>query len=81
MGGATPRRERGTVSAEEHERLRRDLDALRDQFEAADEVLSALGPLGRLTPKAFSRPSSRARAGSAGPMPPTSTACRTASTG
>ena len=43
MGGATPRRERGTVSAEEHEQLRRDLDALRDQFEAADEVLSALG--------------------------------------
>jgi signal transduction histidine kinase/ActR/RegA family two-component response regulator len=43
MGEATPRHERGTVSAEEHELLRRDLDALREQFEAADEVLSALG--------------------------------------
>jgi GAF domain-containing protein len=42
MGGG-PRPERATVTAEEHERLRRDLDALRDQFAAADEVLSALG--------------------------------------
>ena len=41
--GAGPRPERATVSAEEHEQLRRDLDALRDQFEAADEVLTALG--------------------------------------
>jgi signal transduction histidine kinase/ActR/RegA family two-component response regulator len=42
MGGSS-RPERVAVSAEEHEQLRRDLDALRDQFEAADEVLSALG--------------------------------------
>ncbi len=39
----TPRPERDKVSAEEPERLRRDLDALRDQFDAADEVLSAIG--------------------------------------
>jgi len=42
-GGSTPRPGRESVSVEEHEQLRRDLDALRDQFEAADEVLSALG--------------------------------------
>ena len=30
-------------AVEEHERLRRDFDALRDQFEAADEVLRAMG--------------------------------------
>ncbi len=46
MGGTTPRRERETVSAEEHEQLRRDLDAVREQFEAADEVLSAMGRSG-----------------------------------
>ena len=33
----------GTVSAEEHERLQRDFAALSDQFEAANEVLSAMG--------------------------------------
>ena len=33
----------GSIDAKEHERLRRDLDALRDQFAAADEVLSAMG--------------------------------------
>ncbi len=43
MGGATPRPGRGTVSVEEHEGLRRDLDAVREQFEAADAVLSAMG--------------------------------------
>jgi signal transduction histidine kinase/ActR/RegA family two-component response regulator len=31
------------VSREEHEQLRRDLAALQEQFEAADEVLSAMG--------------------------------------
>jgi signal transduction histidine kinase/ActR/RegA family two-component response regulator len=34
---------RETVSVEEHEQLRRDFAALQEQFEAADEVLSALG--------------------------------------
>ena len=43
MGGEGARPERDSISVEEHERLRRDLDALREQFEAADEVLSALG--------------------------------------
>ncbi|MCW2736691.1 GAF domain-containing protein [Nocardioides sp.] len=33
----------GTVSAAEHERLRRDHDALRDRFEATAEVLEAMG--------------------------------------
>ena len=33
----------GTVSAEQHERLERDFAALVDQFEAANEVLSAMG--------------------------------------
>jgi signal transduction histidine kinase/ActR/RegA family two-component response regulator len=37
------RRERDTVSLEEHERLQRDFAALEEQFEAADEVLSAIG--------------------------------------
>jgi signal transduction histidine kinase/CheY-like chemotaxis protein len=32
-----------SVSAEEHAHLQRDLAALREQFEAADEVLSAIG--------------------------------------
>jgi signal transduction histidine kinase/ActR/RegA family two-component response regulator len=32
-----------SVTVEEHDRLRRDFDALRDQFEAADEVLTAMG--------------------------------------
>src|SRR3954453_2066024 len=35
--------ERDSFSVEEHERLRRDFDALKDQFAAADEVLSAMG--------------------------------------
>jgi signal transduction histidine kinase/CheY-like chemotaxis protein len=35
------RRER--VGVEEHEQLRRDFSALKEQFEAADEVLSAIG--------------------------------------
>jgi signal transduction histidine kinase/ActR/RegA family two-component response regulator len=39
--GARP--ERDGVSVEEHERLRLDFAALTDQFEAADEVLSAIG--------------------------------------
>lgn len=39
----TPRPERDDDGAEDLERLRRDLDALREQFEAADEVLSAMG--------------------------------------
>ena len=43
MAERAPRPERDSVSVEEHERLRRDFDALRDQFEAADEVLSAMG--------------------------------------
>ena len=43
MGGEGARPERDSVSAEEHEKLRRDLAALRHQFAAADEVLSALG--------------------------------------
>jgi signal transduction histidine kinase len=33
----------GTVSAEEYERLRRSYGALQDQFDAANEVLSAVG--------------------------------------
>ena len=33
----------GTVSAEEHERLRRSHAALQDQFDAANEVLAAVG--------------------------------------
>ena len=43
MAGGASRPGRDTVSVEEHALLRRDLDALRDQFAAADEVLSALG--------------------------------------
>ena len=43
MAERTPRRERDSATTDEPERLRRDLDALRDQFEAADEVLSAMG--------------------------------------
>lgn len=43
MAERAPRQERDTVSVEEHEGLRRDLEALKDQFEAADEVLSAIG--------------------------------------
>jgi signal transduction histidine kinase/ActR/RegA family two-component response regulator len=38
-----PRPERASVSVEEHERLRLDFAALKDQFEAADQVLSAMG--------------------------------------
>jgi signal transduction histidine kinase/ActR/RegA family two-component response regulator len=37
------RREHETVGNEEHDRLRRDFAALQEQFDAADEVLSALG--------------------------------------
>ena len=37
------RPERDSISIAEHERLRRDFDALREQFEAANEVLSAIG--------------------------------------
>ena len=37
------RREQDSVSREEHERVRRDLTALQDQFEAAGEVLAAMG--------------------------------------
>jgi signal transduction histidine kinase len=37
------RREQDSVSREEHEQLRSDLAALQDQFEAAGEVLSAMG--------------------------------------
>ena len=43
MAERTPRPERDSATTDEPERLRRDLDALRDQFEAADEVLSAMG--------------------------------------
>ena len=43
MAEGAVRPQSGSVSVEEHERLRRDFDALRDQFEAADEVLSAMG--------------------------------------
>ena len=37
------RREQDSVSREEHERVRRDFTALQDQFEAANEVLAAMG--------------------------------------
>jgi signal transduction histidine kinase/ActR/RegA family two-component response regulator len=37
------RRDQDRVSREEHEQLRRDIAALHEQFEAADEVLSAIG--------------------------------------
>ena len=43
MSGRVPRSERDTISVEEHDQLRRDLAALREQFEAADGVLSAMG--------------------------------------
>ena len=43
MVDRTPDENSGTVSAAEHERLRRDHTALRDQYEAAHEVLSAVG--------------------------------------
>jgi hypothetical protein len=33
----------GTVNADEHEQLRRSYAALQDQFDAANEVLSAVG--------------------------------------
>src|SRR3954466_14949088 len=40
---ADPTRDPAPVSVEDHERLLQDLAALREQFEAADEVLSAMG--------------------------------------
>ncbi len=43
MSGPVPRAERDTISAEEHDQLRRDFAALQEQFEAADGVLSAMG--------------------------------------
>ncbi|RYP89038.1 GAF domain-containing protein [Nocardioides guangzhouensis] len=43
MAERTPLPAQGTVSAAEHERLRRDFAALKGQFDAADEVLTALG--------------------------------------
>ena len=43
MVESAPATATGTVSAAEHERLERDLAALVDQFEAANEVLSAMG--------------------------------------
>ena len=43
MVESTPATATGTVSAAEHERLERDFAALVDQFEAANEVLSAMG--------------------------------------
>ena len=43
MAERTPRHERDSATSDEPERLRLDFDALRDQFEAADEVLSAMG--------------------------------------
>ncbi len=36
MPERAPRQERDSFSVEEHERLRRDFDALKDQFEAAE---------------------------------------------
>jgi len=38
-----PERDSDSVSVEEHDGLRRDFDALKDQFDAADEVLRAMG--------------------------------------
>src|SRR6478609_9183091 len=38
-----PERDSDSVSVEEHDGLRRDFDALKDQFDAADEVLRAIG--------------------------------------
>ncbi len=43
MVESTPATGTGTISAAEHERLERDFTALVDQFEAANEVLSAMG--------------------------------------
>jgi signal transduction histidine kinase/ActR/RegA family two-component response regulator len=43
MVESAPATATGTVSAAEHERLERDFAALADQFEAANEVLSAMG--------------------------------------
>ncbi len=43
MGEGTRSTSVGTVSAAEHERLESDFAALADQFEAANEVLSAMG--------------------------------------
>ncbi len=43
MVESTPATATGTISAAEHERLERDFAALVDQFEAANEVLSAMG--------------------------------------
>jgi signal transduction histidine kinase/ActR/RegA family two-component response regulator len=43
MVDRTPDEAGGTVSAAEHDRLRRDHAALRDQYDAAHEVLSAVG--------------------------------------
>ena len=43
MAERTPLPAQGSVSAAEHERLRRDYAALKGQFDAADEVLTALG--------------------------------------
>src|SRR4051794_1463052 len=40
---ADPTRDPAPVSVEDHERLLQDVAALREQFEAADEVLSAMG--------------------------------------
>lgn len=43
MAEPTPFPHRGAVSAAEHEQLRRDYDALADQFGATSEVLEAMG--------------------------------------
>ena len=80
MGGEGARPERDSISVEEHERLRRDLDALREQFEAADEVLSAMGRSATDPDTVLADRSSRARAGSAGRTRPTSTSSATGST-
>ena len=42
MAERTPLPAQGSVSAAEHERLRRDYAALKGQFDAADEVLTAV---------------------------------------
>ena len=70
-----------TVRAEEYERLQRNFAALNDQFEAANEVLSAIGRSAGDRETRCSPPSSRVLGASAGPKPPISTSSRTASTG
>ncbi len=70
----------GTVGVAVHKRLEQSYAALSDQFEAANEVLVALGRSAGDPDTVLTR-SSRALGGSVSPRPPSSSCWKTASTG